>query len=353
MSLQRRSAAPRNQNRSRLGGGDLQNFAVGEIPLAVPGLLLLGQERLARPKPCAVVPHAPPPPVWPRFPPVRHRRSRGRTVPTGDRRARSWACRWVPRRDAPASRREARGRRGTQAGARRIVCRTLQDPVGAAVLEPRDNAHVGQARGGDGVHLDLRPPAGGRDLCGPRRARDDGEAARRLDGASARHGPRRAGAFSPRARELRDDLVSVPRTRLHHDPAGRAGRPAQDRGPRRPPGPEGDRLPRVVPRLADRPRAERRRRAHGFRLLWREPHHLADGRPAPDAGHGRHAATQTRRLSQGRRRRHGHPDLPARHGPHPGLVELADRPQGHGPLRRHRRPQRPRPFPPAAPHPQA
>ena len=78
------------------------------------------------------------------------------------------------------------------------------------------------------------------------------------------------------------------------------------------------------------------RRAVRLRLLRRQPDDLADGRRATDLRDGRDPAVQARDLPEGRRRGHDRPGVPGGAGDHPGVVELAVRPEGHGGLRPHR-----------------
>ena len=87
-------------------------------------------------------------------------------------------------------------------------------------------------------------------------------------------------------------------------------RDPQGGGPRRAPGPEGDRRPARVPRLAHRPGPQRRRGPLRLRLLRRQPDDLADGRRAADLGDRRDPADQARGLSEGRRRGDDHPGVP-------------------------------------------
>ena len=89
-------------------------------------------------------------------------------------------------------------------------------------------------------------------------------------------------------------------------------------------------------RLAHRPRPQRRRRPHRLRLLRGEPVHLADGRRAAGLRERGGADLQARGLSARRRRGHDRRGLAGGGGDHPGVVELALRPQGPRGLRPHR-----------------
>ena len=115
---------------------------------------------------------------------------------------------------------------------------------------------------------------------------------------------------------------------------GELGQDSQGRRARRASRTQGDRRQSRVPRVADRSREERRRRADRLRLLRRGSHHLADEGRRADVGLGGHAAAQAADLSEGGRRGDDRRDVSGRAGHHSGVLELADWPEGHGGLRR-------------------
>ena len=86
----------------------------------------------------------------------------------------------------------------------------------------------------------------------------------------------------------------------------------------------------------DRPGEERRRGPVRLRLLRRQPDDLAHGRRSAGLRDRRDPADQARDLSEGGRRGDDRPGVSRCAGDHPGVVELAVRPQGHGDLWPHR-----------------
>ena len=171
------------------------------------------------------------------------------------------------------------------------------------VRRSRHAADEGAARGGRRLHQHLRSPRRDSRRGRARRARDGGEAARGVERAGPRHPAGGGRGPHPRHRQLRDHLVCEPSHGLGDDAraAGRR-RDSQDGGDGRARGAERDQRAAGVSRLAARSGAQRRRRALRLRLLRRQPHDLADGRPAAARGHRGDAALQARDLSEGGRR---------------------------------------------------
>ena len=151
------------------------------------------------------------------------------------------------------------------------------------------------------------------------------------------HRARRPRRRHPRHRELRDDLVSAAMRRIWTLRQGASAARARSAKMVAMDGHEGPKEISVQPEffawLTD-PVQERRRRALRLRLLRREPDDVADGRPAAARRDGGDAADQARDLSAGRRRGHDRAGVPGGAGHHPGVVELAVRPQGPRGLRR-------------------